>query len=255
MGYILSFLGGVVVTVVLGALFCKKCPKKTSDKNSDDAILELSELSGHLAHELKNPLSIIKVNLKLIGEDADTGDIERAVRKISVVQKETERLEQILEGFLKYVGKMELDREQIDINELVSDMVDFYRPQAEKNSVTVRSLLCEESLVCDVDATMLKQVILNMFINAGQAMEDGGELIVQTVRENNSAVIKISDTGRGIEAERIDKIFDAFYTSRKSGSGLGLATAKKIVEAHGGEISVDSEAGKGTKFEIELKTV
>jgi two-component system, NtrC family, sensor histidine kinase HydH len=247
-------LGGLVAAVVLGGLCFRKriLNLKTNNNTNDEAILKLSELTGHLAHELKNPLSIIKVNLKLIGEDAESGDIERAGRKISVVQKETERLEQILEGFLKYVGKTELDLCEADINELVSDMVDFYTPEAVKNSIMMRSLLCEEPLICEIDVTTLKQVILNMFINAGQAMEDGGELIVQTAKDGAKAVIKISDTGKGIEADKIDKIFNAFYTSRRGGSGLGLAVAKKIVEAHDGQINVDSEIGKGTKFEIKL---
>ena len=99
---------------------------------------------------------------------------------------------------------------------------------------------------------MLKQAILNLFINAQQAMSDGGELIIRTDRRTEYAQIQISDTGSGIEPDKLNKIFDAYYSSRPQGSGLGLPTAKRIIEAHNGTISVDSEPEKGTLFTIKL---
>jgi signal transduction histidine kinase len=228
---------------------------------------ELSKLTGRLAHEIKNPLSTIKVNLKLISEDlersntAEFGNVDteksnlrftRALRKIAVVQKETDRLEQILDGFLRYVGRTELQLARVDVNELLSDMVDFYSPQAHTHGITVRQGLYNGPLVCKIDADVLKQVILNLFINAQQAMSGGGELMIRTDRRNNDAIIQISDTGSGIAPDRLPNIFDAYYSSRPQGSGLGLPTAKKIVEAHNGTINVDSEPGKGTAFTIRL---
>jgi len=228
---------------------------------------ELSRLTGELAHEIKNPLSTIKINLKLVAEElADLGSAEfgstgaeradgrfgRALRKIAVIQKETSRLEQILDGFLRYVDRTELQLASIDINELLGDMIDFYSPQAHSHSVTIRQGLHDQPLICKVDADMLKQVILNLFINSQQAMSDGGELMIRTNRQEKDAVIQISDTGSGITPERLPNIFNAYYSSRPSGSGLGLPTAKKIVEAHQGAITVNSEPGKGTSFTIRL---
>ncbi|MHC4355138.1 MAG: ATP-binding protein, partial [Planctomycetota bacterium] len=109
-------------------------------------------------------------------------------------------------------------------------------------------------LVCRLDADMLKQVILNLFINAQQAMSSGGELMIRTDRREDDAVIEISDTGSGIPADKLSHVFDAYYSSRPQGSGLGLPTAKKIVEAHNGSITVNSEPGKGTSFAIRLPT-
>jgi two-component system sensor histidine kinase HydH len=140
----------------------------------------------------------------------------------------------------------------IDINELVSDMIDFYTPQAHSHSVTIHQGLHNEPLVCKIDPDMLKQVILNLFINAQQAMSSGGELMIRTNRRAKDAVIQISDTGTGISPDKLQHIFEAYYTSRPQGSGLGLPTAKKIIEAHKGSISVNSEPGKGTSFEIKL---
>ncbi|MHC4800187.1 MAG: two-component system sensor histidine kinase NtrB [Planctomycetota bacterium] len=228
---------------------------------------ELGKLTGELAHEIKNPLSTIKINLKLIreeleaanragtnqlGQDADSRRFTRALRKIAVIQKETDRLEQILESFLRYIDKTELQLSSVDISSLIGDMVDFYSPKAHSHSIIIRQQLYDEPLVCKADEGMLKQAILNLFINARQAMSDGGELLIRTDRRKKDAVIQISDTGSGIAPDKLPHIFDVYYSSRPQGSGLGLPTAKKIVEAHKGTITVDSEPGKGTSFTVRL---
>jgi signal transduction histidine kinase len=218
---------------------------------------ELSKLTGELAHEIKNPLSTIKVNLELAmeelkGPSKNDQTAARALKKITVVQKETDRLEQILDGFLRYVSRPELQLASVNINELLSDMVDFYSPQAYSHSITIRQGLSSEPLVCKVDASMLKQVVLNLFINAQQAMNSGGELMIRTGRQKENAVIQIGDTGKGIAADKLPDLFKPYCSFRLNGTGLGLATAKRIVEAHNGTIAVDSEPGKGTLFTIRL---
>jgi signal transduction histidine kinase len=236
---------------------------KSASSGVNIGVEELSKLTGELAHEIKNPLSTIKINLKLVSEELAGSDagvrgrvddqrFSRALRKIAVIQKEADRLEQFLDDFLRYADRAGLELASVDVNSLISDMVDFYSPQAHSHSITVRLGLHSEPLVCKVDADMLKQVILNLFINAQQAMKDGGELIIRTDRQKEETIIQISDTGSGIAPDRLPNIFDAYYSSRPQGSGLGLATAKRIVEAHKGAISVDSEQGKGTLFTIKL---
>ena len=228
---------------------------------------ELGRLTGELAHEIKNPLSSIKINLKLVREEMEAAKSEaaqqpkqeqngqrltRVLKKLSVIEKEAGRLEQILEGFLRYIGRTELELADVDISAVTSDMIDFYLPQARSHSIIIRQQLYGKPLVCKADEGMLKQMILNLFINAQQAMSEGGELLIRTAREKKDAVIQISDTGSGISKDKLPKIFDVYYSSRPDGSGLGLPTAKKIVEAHNGSISVDSEPGKGTSFTIRL---
>ena len=218
---------------------------------------ELSKLTGELAHEIKNPLSTIKINLKLTAEELEAADTEskkdvtRALRKIAVIQKETDRLEQILDGFLRYVSRPQLQLAGVDINELLTDMVDFYSPQSHTHSIRIHLGLSAEPLICKVDTAMLKQVILNLFINAQQAMTGGGELMIRTSRQKQNAVIQISDTGKGIASDKLSDIFKP-YCSFRGGTGLGLASAKRIIEAHNGTITVDSEQEKGTLFTITL---
>jgi two-component system sensor histidine kinase HydH len=236
-------------------------------KRADEFDEELTRLTGELAHEIKNPLSTIKVNLKLAEESlgsVDLTDPQRvlwdqsrrylasAARKIGIVQKETERLEQILDGFLRYVRRPELQLATVDVNELVSDMVDFYSPQAYSHALTIRQSLAARPLLCRVDPGTLKQVLLNLFLNAQQAMDQGGELMIRTDERDGAAIVQVSDTGRGIPPERLPTIFRPYYSSRSGGTGLGLATAKKIIEAHQGTISVHSEPARGTSFTIAL---
>jgi len=267
---VLWFLVGVVVGAIVGASGivmsgCRKVIKGPQDKaNGGRELEELGRLVGVLAHEIKNPLSTIKVNLKLIREQLERfqaagggnagsgGGRGTALRKLAVIQKETDRLEQTLDGFLHYVDRTELQSARVDVNELVSDMVDFYSPQAYSRSITILQVLHKEPLICNLDEDKLKRSILNLFLNAQQAMTEGGQLLVRTRRQKEEAVIQISDTGHGIAADRLPYVFDAYYSSRPSGSGLGLPTAKQIVEAHGGSIEVQSELGKGTLFTIRL---
>lgn len=271
-----EFMAGVLITLLavapIAAVWLRKKSRQSHRYLTEPSDIdgELAKLTGELAHELKNPLSTIKVNLKLTKEALDdVGSTEphnalsdqrqhklaSALRKITIVQKETDRLDQILDGFLTYVRRADLQFATMDLNELVGDMIDFYTPQAYSHALTVRQGLTEKALTCRVDPGALKQVLLNLFINAQQAMSDGGELMIRTSRLGDRAIVQISDTGKGIPAEKLPTIFRPYYSSRSGGTGLGLATAKKIVEAHSGTITVHSEPGKGTSFTIELPLV
>ena len=261
-----------LVIVPAAVVLSRRKTRQVQDEQArrTDVEEELTRLTGELAHEIRNPLSTIKVNLKLTEEaltdvsaaepDSELSDPRRqklssALRKITVVRKETDRLEQILDGFLRYVRRPDLQLATLNLNELVSDMIDFYSPQAHSHKLTVRQSFSSEPLMCRVDPGALKQVLLNLFINAQQAVDHDGELMIRTSRRDGRAIVQISDTGRGIPPEKLPVIFRPFSSSRSGGTGLGLATAKKIIEAHSGIITVHSEPGKGTSFTIDLPLV
>ncbi len=219
----------------------------------------LGRLIGVIAHEIKNPLSTIKVNLRLVDEELQAGpagDIDqclaRARRKLAVIDKETTRLEQILDSFLRYADRTQPRLLPADLNPVIDDIIDFYLPQAAVHSITLRKSLHSGPLVCLIDAGMLKQAVLNLLINAQQAVVGQGEVMVRTASDGQYAQIQISDTGKGIPAERLAHLFEPYQSSRPDGAGLGLATVKKIIDAHKGVINVVSEPGKGTAFTIKL---
>ncbi len=266
------------VGIILGILFsfpfcflllkkyrCCKNRERTESAQSDE-LERVSKLAGMLAHELKNPLSTIKINLKLINETLERNlrdeaqsekskDIKRAKKKVDFIQNEADRLEQIFDGYLKYLNKSDFNFTENDINEVVSDVIDFYMPQCHKKSVALRQKLCSKPLYSKIDSDMFKQVLLNLFINSLDAMENGGELMVKTDKKGDEAAICVSDTGSGIPEEKLNRIFDLYYSSKTNGFGLGLPTAKKIIEGHGGNISVESEMNKGTSFTITIPLI
>jgi two-component system, NtrC family, sensor histidine kinase HydH len=249
----------------------KKSPDKSEPvsqsggKNEEAAPSEaegLGRLLGVIAHEIKNPLSTIKVNLRLVDEElqgGSVGDIDqrlsRARRKLAVIDKEASRLEQILDSFLRYADRTQPHLLAVDLNTVIDDIIDFYLPQAAVHSVTLRKVIHNEPLVCMIDAGMLKQAILNLLINAQQAIGGEGEVMVRTSENGQSAQIQITDTGKGISADRLAHLFEPYQSSRPDGAGLGLATVKKIIDAHEGTIRVVSEPGKGTAFTINLPVV
>ena len=218
-------------------------------------LAELGELAGGLAHEIKNPLSTINVNLQLVSEDLARlagEEPQRWLRRLESVRKEADRLKGILDDFLAYAGKCELAPRTIDLRRLVGELADFFAPQAEAAKIVLRTALPDDPVTCRVDPGFLKQAVLNLMINAADAMGDGGELIIRLARSHGQALIEVTDTGTGIGGEELDKVFQVYYSTKKGGTGLGLPTTRRIVREHGGSLHVESELEKGTRFTISL---
>lgn len=217
---------------------------------------EIAQLAGGLAHEIRNPLSTMRMNLDLLAEDFEAPETQkdrRILQKIERVRKESHRLEDILEDFLRFIRVQELRLEPADLNEVVDVLRDFQEGQAASQGVVIRTHLADSLPPVPLEVELFKQALLNLTLNALNAMPEGGELILTTRREPpGRAVLEVLDTGVGIPPESRDRVFDAFYSTRPGGSGLGLPTVRRIVEAHGGTIGLESEPGKGTKFTIRL---
>ena len=262
MGWVPFFIGvltAVPVAAGLALWFSRRVLLKAKQiqqrARSTERLVELAQLTSGLAHEIKNPLSTIKLNLNLLSEDLAASEDERDRRnliRLKRLQDEVQRLHDVLDEFLRFAGKMELHRQNHDLRHLIEELIDFFRPQAESTRVVLRSSVPDEPVVCSVDAGLIKQAVLNLMINATQAMSDGGELLLRLRREKDQAALEVIDTGPGIEPEACEKIFQAYYSTRPGGSGLGLPLTRRIVRQHGGDIQVHSELGKGTRFVVWL---
>ena len=254
-GLLVGLLSGLAVTAVAAVVAYRRIERLSRRARQAERLAELGTLTGGLAHEIKNPLSTVQLNLQLLREDLDPDDPAhaRVLRRLETVQKETSRLRDIVDDFLRYAGRVELSRQPVDVNSLLEDLVDFLTPQAQVHRVQLRLKRADGPLVVSLDERHIKQTLLNLMLNAFQAMpEGGGEVILSARREDGRAVIEVTDTGRGIEPSAVPQVFDAYSSKKKGGTGLGLAIAKRLVEEHGGQVGVTSEVGKGSVFRVEL---
>ena len=219
------------------------------------AYTEIAQLAGGLAHEIRNPLSTMRMNLDLLAEEfenPETARDRRIVQKIERVRKESHRLQMILEDFLRFARVQELRTTPTDLNAVLEEVLDFCEGQGVSQGIVSRTQLDPLLPPVRLDVDLFKQALLNLILNAQHAMPEGGELILTTRREGAWAELDVVDTGVGIPAANQGQVFDAFFSTRPGGSGLGLPTTRKIIEAHGGQIDLESEPGKGSRFRVRL---
>ncbi|MGD2019061.1 MAG: ATP-binding protein [Planctomycetota bacterium] len=221
----------------------------------------LARLAGGLAHEIKNPLSTMAINLTLLEEEfqpAPGGDggqspaERRSLKRVKTLQREVARLEGILEDFLRFARGGDVNRAPCDLVALVREALEFAEPELEAEGVRLHALLPGSLPLAMLDDGVFRQALLNLIVNARQAMPGGGELIVELRRSGPRAELTITDSGVGMSPEQLERCFDLYYSTKRTGTGLGLATVKRIIEMHDGEIGVMSEEGRGTRFVLWL---
>jgi signal transduction histidine kinase len=216
---------------------------------------EISQLAGGLAHEIRNPLSTLSLNLDLLAEEfqeAESPRDRRISQRIERLKREIQRLHDIVANFLRFARLQDLKTAPADLNALVEELCDFYEPQASTQGIVVRTYFAPGLPPLAIDADLFKQAVFNLMLNAEHAMPDGGELIMTTRHDGSSVVLDVTDTGVGMSEDIRARIFEPFFSTRSSGSGLGLPTTRRIIEAHGGSIEVQSVPGKGSRFSIRL---
>jgi len=208
----------------------------------------IGSLAAGVAHEIRNPLSSIKgfavyFRQRLSGnrEDEETADVMIA---------ETERLNRVISQLIEFARPLTLKKEQTNLADLVRHTIRVVDAEARKNAVDMDIQAGEDLPRVDIDPDKIKQVLLNLFLNALSAMPDGGRLSVQLGIQKEFMEVTISDTGTGIKEEDLPRIYDPYFTSKPAGTGLGLAVVQKIMDAHGGMVQIDSKAGSGTKITL-----
>jgi PAS domain S-box-containing protein len=217
-----------------------------------ERLAALGRITAGVAHEVKNPLNSMRLWLENLKETLSPEQAPSAQQAVQVLDKEIDRLDAVVKRFLDFTRPVEVKLESTDLAELLRDVMSVAQPQLQKAGVTVEESLGAEVPDVWADRDLLKQAVLNLVLNAVDAMPNGGELRLNLKRRGELAEISVSDTGRGIAPENRQKIFQLFFTTRPGGSGIGLATTFRIVQLHNGSIDFQSEAGRGTTFRIEL---
>jgi signal transduction histidine kinase len=220
-----------------------------------DQYTEIARLAGGLAHEIKNPLSTIRMNMELLAEDFHDSDApreRRAMKKIDLMLRECQRLQDVLDNFLQFAKAHRLNLQPSDLNAIVHQVIEFYRPKAAQSGVEIVDYLMGNLPTVLLDREAFHGALLNLMLNAEQAMPKGGQLVVRTYATGDGVALDLIDTGCGIDPETGEKVFETFFTTKRGGSGLGLPTVRKIIEGHNGNIILQSEPGRGTQVTLKL---
>jgi signal transduction histidine kinase len=209
----------------------------------------IGRLTSGVAHEVKNPINAIVVHLEVMRQKLK--DIDPDTRRhIDVIGSEIQRLDRVVQTLVDFTRPVELRVSEIDLRKLVDEVVMLANPAAEQHQVKIERQPGAEALITRVDADLVKQAVLNIVINGVQAMPEGGELRLSLRREPESALLTIRDQGPGIPADIRDKVFNLYFTTKKGGSGIGLAMAYRVVQLHHGSLEFTSIAGHGTTFHL-----
>jgi signal transduction histidine kinase len=216
-----------------------------------DRLSAISRISSGVAHEVKNPLNAILLHVEVARSKLSRGDTDVA-EQMDIISREILRLDRVVRTFLDFTRPVELRMDNIPLQELVREVVDLARPQTDAANIQVSVLLEVEGVEVRVDRDLLKQAMLNVVVNAIQAMPEGGELLFEATATEDTAELRISDSGAGISDDLRDKIFRLYFSTKQQGSGIGLAMTFRIVQLHDGTIDFTSEPGKGTTFLIRL---
>lgn len=262
-----GFVGVMLVARNVGALSQLQTTLRYSRK-----LASLNRLLAGVAHEVKNPLNAMTIHLELLkqklgrrtvvtaGVAAGAGAAvapppalpEGLMSHVSIIGDEIRRLDQVVQGFLRFSRPEELQLEPVSVPDLLQDIVDVVRPQAEQQGIAVEQD-AQGAPAIQVDRAMVRQALLNLALNAIDAMPSGGTLALHaSAGEDQQVQIDVVDTGIGIEPEHLGRVFDLYFTTREQGSGLGLSMVYRTVQLHDGTIEVESTPGHGTTFRLRL---
>ncbi len=213
----------------------------------------LGNLAANVAHEIRNPLNAISMGLqRLKAEFQPANDQEQYSRLTELILGEVSRLNSIVEQFLSLARPLDIKPEELRLQDILNELAILVEGEAQQLKVQIRVVAPLTLPPLKADREYLRQTILNLILNGLQAMPEGGQLTLEANNSNGNILISVTDTGIGIAPENLPRIFEPYFTTKSKGSGLGLSIARRIVEAHGGTITVSSEPGRGCRFQISL---
>ena len=218
-----------------------------------EKLATIGRLATALAHEIRNPLTAVKLNIQKIGQHPALGGLEQ--EQLHIAESGIQQVEKLVKDILSYARAPQLVKDAFELDNLLDDAIRFVEEPIEEKHILLERDYAELEPI-DVDADQLRSAFLNVLLNATEAVSPGGHIQITTRREGEGsdafAVVTIEDDGIGIDAEAFQSIFDAFFTTKSLGTGLGLTNTRKVVELHGGSIQVDSAESEGTTITIRL---
>ncbi len=257
-----GFVGVMLVARNVGALSQVQTTLRYSRK-----LASLNRLLAGVAHEVKNPLNAMTIHLELLrqklragagpveapgGDATGTPEVPPLMTHVSIIGDEIRRLDHVVQGFLRFSRPEELQLEPVDVIPLIEDVADIVRPQAGQRGIQL-ALDIETDVEVQADRPMLRQALLNLALNAIDAMPEGGTLSLHARPLGDAQVeLEVTDTGVGIAPEHLGRVFDLYFTTREQGSGLGLSMVYRTVQLHDGTVEVESSPGRGASFRMRL---
>ena len=215
-----------------------------------DRIRMMGELASSIIHDIGNPLAGISNLIEILKEDLYNQ--ERKNEILSILYEEIYDLNKLVIDFLEFSRSMKLEKEVIDIVELIDKVIHLLKVKTQDKTIHIRKIYPESPMYVPVDRRAIKQVFINILINAIQAVTENGKIDILVEKRKGHIVVQVTDNGVGIDKDRMEQIFDPFYTTKKDGSGLGLSISYKLIKEHEGQIRVESEINKGTKITVDL---
>ena len=227
--------------------------RKETRLRRSESLASMTTMAAGIAHDIKNPLAAMKIHIQLMQKSIQKKgvlDQEGADRYLSVLEEEIDHLNRIAVDFLYAVKPMNTELRLDSINRIIDDMVSFMHPEAEDKGIEIKLDLDNFIPRVEIDGKYVRQAFLNLVQNAFAAMPGGGVLAIRSRLQGDYIEVSFSDTGTGIPEEKLSKIFEPYYTTKATGTGLGLTTVYKIMKEHNGDIHVKSEVGVGTRFTL-----
>jgi two-component system sensor histidine kinase HydH len=211
----------------------------------------MGELAGSVAHEIKNPLNSIGITAQRFEKEfTPVSESEEYLELVKTMKSEVTRVSGIINQFLKFAKPPKINKQRINIKDFITDVYKSFESQAINNKVKFH-YKCED-IEANLDAGLMKQALVNLLQNAFDAVDKDGQINLESYRNNDNLIVKISDNGKGISSDEMNKIFNLYFTTKSNGTGLGLSIVNQIITEHNGSIKVDSKVNNGTTFTIEI---
>ncbi|QER42638.1 GHKL domain-containing protein [Thermodesulfobacterium sp. TA1] len=246
LGYVIESFNKMLIDL---KTYMKQLERATQEKIKLEKYSVISEMAMVVAHEIKNPLNSIKAACSYLKANFKGKVLQEF---LSIIDKETQRLNELITGFLTYARPLPLKLEKLQINTIIKEVINLVKTEFDEENKQIEVILDSSIPEFYFDPYQIKQMLLNLLVNAEEATKEGDKIWVFTKKEENFVVISVKDTGEGIPEEFQDKVFEPFFTTKVTGSGLGLACVEKIVREHGGKITFFSKKGEGTEFKVYL---